>query len=104
MPKKTGKAPASKAKKAPVKKATKKGSGLSQPLTPSAALAAIVGKKPLARTAAVKKIWAYIKAHKLQSKTDGRIIMADAKLKPIFGGKSQLNMMSLAGCLSNHLK
>ncbi len=73
-------------------------------LTPSADLAAVVGSKPLPRTEAVKKIWAYIKANKLQDSKNKRNVNADAKLKPIFGGKSQVSMFDMAKHMSKHLK
>ena len=52
---------------------------LSRPLTPSAELAAIVGDEPLTRTEIVKRVWTYIKAHRLQDPTDGRVIRACRK-------------------------
>lgn len=56
-----------------------------KPLTPDAALAAVVGKAPLPRTEIVSKLWVYIKANNLQDAANKRNINADAKLKPIFG-------------------
>ena len=55
-------------------------------LTPSAALAEIVGSKPLPRTEVVKKLWVYIKKNKLQDTKNRRNINADDKLKEVFGG------------------
>ena len=72
-------------------------------LTPSAALAAVVGPTPLARTAVVKKLWAYVKKHKLQDETNKRMINADAKLKEIFG-KPQVSMFEMASLIGEHLK
>ena len=51
-------------------------------LKPSAALAAVIGGEPLARTEVIKKLWDYIKANGLQDAEDKRAINADAKLKP----------------------
>jgi len=99
-----------KAAKKPAKKAAKKKSArkpnaaFMKALTPSAALAAVVGSKPLARTEAVKKIWVYIKANKLQDKVNRRMINADANLKVVFGGKGQVSMFDMAKHLSKHLK
>ena len=99
-----------KAAKKPAKKAAKKKSArkpnaaFMKALTPSTALAAVVGSKPLARTEAVKKIWVYIKANKLQDKVNRRMINADAKLKVVFGGKGQVSMFDMAKHLSKHLK
>lgn len=75
-----------------------------QKLTPSAKLAAVIGSGSVTRPQAVKKVWAYIKAHKLQDKKNKRMINADAKLKPLFGGKSQISMFALASCMSKELK
>jgi len=72
-------------------------------LTPSATLAAVVGAKPLPRTEAVKKIWVYIKANKLQDAKNKRNINADEKLKVLFGGKAQVSMFDLAKILGKHL-
>ena len=74
-----------------------------KPLTPSAALGEVVGSKPLPRTEVVKKLWVYIKANKLQDKDNKRMINADAKLKPIFGGKAQVSMFDMAKLISKHL-
>ncbi len=103
-------APKKAAKKAAPKKAAKKKSArkpnaaFMKALTPSADLAAVVGAKPLARTEAVKKIWAHIKANKLQDAKNKRMINTDAKLKPIFGGKGQVSMFDVAKALAKHLK
>lgn len=87
------------AKKTPAKKAA---SGFKTPMKPSAALAAIVGSKPLPRTQVTKKLWAYIKSHKLQSKTDGRMIIPDSKLAKVLGSK-QISMMKMTAKVSQHL-
>jgi upstream activation factor subunit UAF30 len=103
-------APKKAAKKAAPKKVAKKKSArkpsaaFMRPLTPSAALAEVVGSKPLPRTEGVKKIWVYIKANKLQDKVNRRNINADAKLKPVFNGKAQVSMFDMAKLLSKHLK
>ncbi|MBN8676536.1 MAG: hypothetical protein J0L56_20600 [Chitinophagales bacterium] len=115
-PKKAAKKPAAKkavkkaAKKAAPKKAAKKKStrkpsaAFMKALTPSEALAAVVGSKPMPRTEVVKKIWVYIKANKLQDKANRRMINADAKLKPVFGGKAQVSMFDMAKHLAKNLK
>jgi chromatin remodeling complex protein RSC6 len=110
-PKKAAKkaAPKKAVKKAAPKKAAKKKSArkpnaaFMKALTPSADLAAVVGSKALPRTEAVKKLWAYIKANKLQDAKNKRNVNADAKLKVIFGGKSQVSMFDMAKFLSKHL-
>jgi upstream activation factor subunit UAF30 len=110
-PKKAAKkaAPKKAAKKAAPKKAAKKKStrkpnaAFMKALTPSAVLAAVVGSKALPRTEAVKKIWVYIKANKLQDSKNKRMINADDKLKAVFGGKGQVSMFDMAKYLSKHL-
>ena len=72
-------------------------------LTPSAALAAVVGATPLARTEVVSKMWAYIKKNGLQDKVNKRAINADDKLKAVFG-KAQVTMFEMAGLTGKHLK
>lgn len=92
-------------KKAAKKKSTRKPSAaFMKALTPSAELAAVVGSKGLPRTEVVKKMWVYIKANKLQDPKNKRMINADAKLKPIFGGKAQVSMFDMAKHLAKHLK
>ncbi len=94
------------AKKAAPKKAAvkrKPNAAFMKALTPSAILGAVIGTKGLPRTEAVKKIWVYIKANKLQDSKNGRMINADAKLKPLFGGKAQVSMFEIAKFLSAHL-
>jgi upstream activation factor subunit UAF30 len=101
-------------KKATKKKATKKAAkktktkrkasaAFMRPLTPSAALAAVLGTKPLARTEVVKKLWVYIKKHGLQDSKNRRNINADAKLKAVFG-KATVNMFEMTKLISKHLK
>ncbi len=93
------------AKKVAKKKSARKPSAaFMKPLAPSAALAEVVGSKPLPRTEVVKKIWVYIKANKLQDAKNKRMINADAKLKVVFGGKAQVSMFDMAKHLSKHLK
>ena len=103
------KAPAKKpaVKKAPAKKKTaakrKPNPAFMKAMTPSADLAAVVGAKPLPRTEVTKKIWAYIKKNDLQDAKNRRNINADAKLKPIFGGKKQVSMFEMTKLVNNHL-
>ncbi|HXD93661.1 MAG TPA: SWIB/MDM2 domain-containing protein [Bacteroidia bacterium] len=93
------------AKKAPAKKTKRKlNPALLKPYTPSAALAEVVGSKAIPRSEVVKKLWVYIKAHKLQDSKNKRMINADAKLKPVFSGKGQVSMFEMAKHISKHLK
>ena len=72
-------------------------------MTPSAALAAVIGSKPVPRTEVVKQLWVYIKKNKLQDAVNKRNINADAKLKEVFG-KAQVSMFEMAGLIGKHLK
>ena len=96
-------ATASKKAPAPAAKKRAPNAAFMKPLTPSPALAAVVGAKPLPRTEIVSKLWVYIKAHKLQDAANKRMINADAKLKEIFG-KSQVSMFEMAGLIGKHVK
>ena len=89
-------------KKAPAKKRTPNAAFM-KALTPSAALAAVVGNSPLPRTEVVSKLWTYIKKNKLQDAVNKRMINADAKLKDIFN-KAQVSMFEMAGLIGKHLK
>lgn len=82
----------------------KKNAAFMKPLQPDTALAAIVGSSPLPRTEVVKKLWEYIKKNGLQDATNKRNINADDKLKPVFGGKGQVNMFEMTKLISAHLK
>ena len=75
---------------------------LGKPVTPSKDLAEIVGAEPLPRTAVVSKMWDYIRKHDLQNPADKREILADDKLKVIFG-KEKATMFELNKLLSSHL-
>ena len=99
------------AKKAAVKKVAKKAktarkpnAAFMKPMTPSAVLAAVVGSNPLPRTDVTKKVWDYIKKHKLQDAVNRRNINADDKLKAVFGGKKTVSMFEMTKLISSHLK
>ena len=84
--------------------ARKPNAGFMKAMTPSPELAAVVGAAPLPRTEVTKKIWEYIKKHKLQNEANKRNIDADDKLKAVFGGKKQVSMFEMTKLVSNHLK
>jgi len=90
------------AKKAPAKKRTPNAAFM-KAMTPSAALAAVIGHTPVPRTEVVSKMWTYIKKHGLQDRVNKRNINADDKLKAVFG-KAQVTMFELAGLIGKHLK
>jgi chromatin remodeling complex protein RSC6 len=77
--------------------------GLARPVTPSADLAAITGKDPLPRSEVVSKIWDHIRKNNLQNPQNKREILADDKLKKVFG-KDSATMFEMNKLLSGHLK
>ena len=94
------------AKKGASKGGAKKGGGrsLGGDVTPSAELATIIGGGSMPRTEVTKKIWDYIKKNNLQDSENRRMINADDKLKPIFGGKKQVSMFDMTSLVNKHLK
>ena len=90
--------------KAAKKAARKPNAAFMKPVAPSAALAVVVGSKPIPRTEVTKRLWAYIKKNKLQDAKNRRMIKADAALKSVFGGKSTVNMFEMTKLVSKHLK
>jgi len=70
-------------------------SALSKPLTLSPELEAVIGAGPMPRTEVVKQLWVYIKKHDLQNPANKRNILADDKLKPVFGGKAEVTMFEM---------
>ncbi len=95
------------AKKAPAKKAPAKkrapSAAFMKAMTPSAALAAIIGDKALPRTEVTKKLWEYIKKNGLQDSAKRTMINADGKLKEIFK-KAQVSMFEMTKLINEHLK
>jgi chromatin remodeling complex protein RSC6 len=82
--------------------------GLSKPVKMNDELSELLGATELPRTEITKKLWEYIKANKLQTKTEngkpenaGKFIVADAKLLPIF---KNTNSKSKAGKLTDLTK
>ena len=103
MATKTGdKTAAPKAEKAPKAKSDKP-NALQQPLKPSAELSAVVGAGPLPRGEVVSKVWDYIKKNNLQNPANKREIVADDKLKKVFG-KDKVTMFEMNKHLAKHLK
>ncbi len=74
-----------------------------KPMQPDAALGAVVGNNPIPRTEITKKIWAYIKRNGLQDSKNRRAINADDKLRPVFGGRSQVTMFDMTKLVNRHL-
>lgn len=77
---------------------------LLKPLNLSSELEAIVGKGPMSRGQVVKGLWDYIKKNNLQNPQNKRNILADEKLKPLFGGKGEVTMFEMTKLVSAHMK
>jgi upstream activation factor subunit UAF30 len=76
---------------------------LLKPMNLSADLEEVTGKGPMARGEVVKKLWDYIKKHNLQNPANKRNILADDKLKKVFGGKGEVTMFEMTKLVSAHL-
>lgn len=76
---------------------------LNQKLKPSAQLAEIIGSsEPVTRAEAVKRLWDYVKSHDLQNPQNRREILADDKLKQVFG-KNKISMFEVGRVVNEHL-
>lgn len=82
----------------------KKASAFMKPMQVSEDLAAIVGQGPMPRTEVAKKLWEYIKKHKLQDPKNKRNIIPDQKLAKVFGSSQPINMFEMTSKVSAHLK
>jgi len=94
------------AKKAAAKKTAAKrapNAAFMKAMTPSEALAAIIGKGPYPRTEVTRRVWEYVKKNKLQDAVNKRMINADAKLREIFQ-KAQASMFEMTKMINAHLK
>lgn len=74
-----------------------------RPLMPVGPLADVIGSKAMPRTEVMKKIWVYIKKHKLQDQKNRRNINGDDKLRKLFGKKT-VSMFELTKIISKYLK
>ncbi len=86
------------------KSARKPNPAFMKAMTPSSALAAVIGSSAMPRTEVTKKLWAYIKRNGLQDKNNRRMINADEKLRPVFGGRGQVSMFEMTRLVNNHLR
>ncbi|MEX2582717.1 MAG: SWIB/MDM2 domain-containing protein [Gemmatimonadota bacterium] len=98
-----GKPEKGKAKDGGAKKTRTAQGGLAKPVKPDDKLAAIVGSAPLTRADLTKKVWDYVKSNNLQDPNDRRTIRADAKLKPVFGGKEKVSMFEMTKLVNQHV-
>jgi len=85
------------------KKQAAKTSAFMKPLQLSEELQSVVGKGPMPRTEVTKKLWVYIKKHKLQDPKNLRNIKPDEKLAKVFGSKKAINMFEMTKLISKHV-
>lgn len=82
----------------------KKQSAFMRPVGVTEELAEIVGKGPMPRTEITKKIWEYIRKHKLQDTKNRRQINPDQKLGKVLGGTTSIDMFKMTSKVSKHIK
>lgn len=76
---------------------------LNQKLQPSPKMAEVIGSsEPVTRAEAVKRLWDYFKKHNLQNPENRREILADDKLKPLFG-KAKITMFEVGRIVNENL-
>tara|TARA_R110000868_G_scaffold258137_15_gene515473 strand:- start:4020 stop:4451 length:432 start_codon:yes stop_codon:yes gene_type:complete len=98
--KKAKKKVAKKAKKKVAKTKRKPNPAFMKAMTPSDALAKIIGEKKIAKTDAVKKLWDYIKKNNLQNK---KFVSINKKLELIFGKKDAVAVSEISKVILKHL-
>jgi chromatin remodeling complex protein RSC6 len=77
--------------------------GIHAPVQPSEELGAVVGNEKLPRSEVISKVWAYIKSNDLQNPENKREILADEKLKKVFG-RDKVTMFEMNKYISQHVK
>lgn len=82
----------------------KKNSAFMKPVQVSETLATVVGNGPMPRTEVTKKLWDYIKKHKLQDQKNKRNILPDDKLARVLGSSDPIDMFKMTSKISKHLK
>ena len=79
-------------------------SAFMKPVAVSETLAKVVGHGPMPRTEVTKKLWDYIKKHKLQDTKNKRNINPDKALAEVFGSSQSIDMFKMVSKISKHLK
>jgi len=95
---------ATRRKKTTTRKKRKPNPAFMKPVRPDSVLAEVVGSSPLPRTELTKKLWTYIKRHKLQDARKRTQINADAKLRAVFSGKSKVSMFEMTKLVSRRVR
>ena len=83
--------------------ATTKTTGIHAPVQPSPELGAVVGNDKLPRSQVISKVWDHIKKNNLQNPENKREILADDKLKKVFG-KDKVSMFEMNKHIAKHVK
>lgn len=84
--------------------AKKKQSAFMKPVGVSEALARIVGRGPMPRTEITKKVWEYIRKHKLQDTRNKRMINPNEEFAAVLGSSHQIDMFKMTSKLSKHIR
>jgi chromatin remodeling complex protein RSC6 len=74
-----------------------------KPVRPDEKLSEITGHAPLTRSELTKRLWDYIRRHRLQDSERKAIIHADEKLKAVFNGKRRVTMFEMSKLVASHL-
>ena len=82
----------------------KKNSVFMKPVQVSEVLTEIVGQGPMPRTEVTKKVWEYIKKHKLQDEKNKRMINPDNKLAKVLDSTQPIDMFKMTSKIAKHLK
>ncbi|MCZ0933227.1 MAG: SWIB/MDM2 domain-containing protein [Oligoflexia bacterium] len=94
-----------KAKKTAKKKKRKANPAFMRSFKTTSELKAVIGVSSISRPHATKKIWEYIRKHKLQDNKNRRQInVGGTALGKLFPGKRSVTMFDLPKQLSKHLK
>ncbi len=86
------------------KEKEKKPSAFMKPVQVSDTLSELIGQGPMPRTEVTKKLWDYIKKHKLQDPQNKRNIVPDQKLAKVLGSTQPIDMFKMTSKISKHLK
>ncbi|MDT7934241.1 MAG: SWIB/MDM2 domain-containing protein [Sphingomonadaceae bacterium] len=77
--------------------------GAHKGVTASPELAEIIGEGSMKRTEVVSRVWDYVRKHNLQNPDNRREIIADERLKKVFG-RDRATMFEMNRLVFAHLK
>jgi chromatin remodeling complex protein RSC6 len=75
----------------------------SEPVQPDQALSAVVGPNPRPRNELMRKMWDYIREHRLQDEHQMMMIKADDNLRLVFDGRPEVSIIEAMKLMSAHL-